>query len=117
MKPRRAVPQPTPLPNAGMTFGESLMCNTAARSRGFQGDDHQLMDSKYTGSTDGRCGVIQSAGLRGPRHVSLSPAGNDSFVKDGNEIGPQPALEDLINTLFASFTSSGKSDSEEKTRK
>jgi len=73
----------------------------------------RLTGNKCTGIPDGSAGVIQTEGLLGGRYVSLSPRGNDSLLKDGNEIEPQPALEDLINKLFASFTSSGKSDSEE----
>jgi len=83
------------------------------------------IDKKYTGIPDDSFAVIQTEGLLGGKYISLSPGGSDTFLKDGSEIEQTQSaivLEDLINKLFASFTSSksdssgkgdGKSDSEE----
>ena len=83
------------------------------------------IDKKYTAIPDDSFAVIQTEGLLGGKYISLSPGGSDTFLKDGSEIEQTQSaivLEDLINKLFASFTSSksdssgksdGKSDSEE----
>lgn len=72
------------------------------------------IENKYMSIPDDSFAVIQTTGLLGGKYISLSPGGSDTNLKDGSEIEQTQSaivLEDLINKLFASFTSSSKSDS------
>ena len=75
------------------------------------------IENKYTSIPDDSYAVIQTTGLLGGKYISLSPGGSDTNLKDGSEIEQTQSaivLEDLINKLFASFTSSSKGDSSGK---
>jgi phospholipid/cholesterol/gamma-HCH transport system substrate-binding protein len=56
---------------------------------------------------------IQTEGLLGGKYIGLSPGGLDTYLKDGSRIDQTQSaivLENIINKLFASYTSKGSGD-------
>ena len=76
--------------------------------------------TQYSQIPDDSYAVIQTQGLLGGKYISLSPGGADTFLKDGGQIDQTQSaivLENLINKLFSSFNSAGKSSDSQETKK
>jgi phospholipid/cholesterol/gamma-HCH transport system substrate-binding protein len=63
---------------------------------------NQIPDDSYAS--------IQTEGLLGGKYIGISPGGSDSYLKNGSDIEQTQSaivLEDLINKLFANYSSKG----------
>jgi phospholipid/cholesterol/gamma-HCH transport system substrate-binding protein len=63
---------------------------------------NQIPDDSYAS--------IQTEGLLGGKYIGISPGGSESYLKNGSNIDQTQSaivLEDLINKLFANYTSKG----------
>jgi phospholipid/cholesterol/gamma-HCH transport system substrate-binding protein len=72
------------------------------------------LDSRYNEIPDDSYASIQTQGLLGGKYIGISPGGSESYLKNGSNIDQTQSaivLENLINKMFANFTSKG-SDSQ-----
>lgn len=107
-----------PVAISGVTIGEVQKITYDPKT--FKAVVSLRIDNKFTGIPDDSFAVIQTQGLLGGKYISLSPGGSDTFLKEGSEIEQTQSaivLEDLINKLFTSFTSSNKSSESEESKK
>jgi phospholipid/cholesterol/gamma-HCH transport system substrate-binding protein len=68
------------------------------------------IDSQYDQIPDDSFASIQTEGLLGGKYIGISPGGSDSYLKNGSNIDQTQSaivLENLINKMFANFTSKG----------
>lgn len=101
----------SPVTMSGVRVGE--VSSIRLDSRQFQAVVGMRINPQYNQIPDDSYASIQTEGLLGGKFVSLSPGGNDSFLKDGSQIDQTQSaivLENLINKLFASFASRSGGD-------
>jgi phospholipid/cholesterol/gamma-HCH transport system substrate-binding protein len=70
---------------------------------------------QYRQIPDDSFASIQTEGLLGGKYVGLSPGGSDTYLKDGSRIDQTQSaivLENIINKLFASYSSKAGNDSQ-----
>jgi phospholipid/cholesterol/gamma-HCH transport system substrate-binding protein len=75
------------------------------------------IDRHFDHIPDDSDAAIQTSGLLGANYIALSPGGSETFLQAGSQLQfTQSAIviENLINKLFANFSSS-KSSGDDKT--
>jgi ABC-type transporter Mla subunit MlaD len=71
------------------------------------------LDPQFNQIPDDSYASIETEGLLGGKFISLSPGGDNTYLKDGSHIDQTQSaivLETLINKLFASFASKASGD-------
>jgi phospholipid/cholesterol/gamma-HCH transport system substrate-binding protein len=102
----------SPVTMSGVRVGE--VSSIRLDPRQFQAVVGMRIDPQFNQIPDDSYASIDTEGLLGGKFVSLSPGGNNTFLKDGSHIDQTQSaivLENLINKLFASVASKGGGDS------
>jgi phospholipid/cholesterol/gamma-HCH transport system substrate-binding protein len=101
----------SPVTMSGVRVGE--VSSIHLDSRQYQAVVGMRINPQFNQIPDDSYASIETEGLLGGKFISLSPGGDNTFLKDGSHIDQTQSaivLETLINKLFASFASKGSGD-------
>jgi phospholipid/cholesterol/gamma-HCH transport system substrate-binding protein len=96
----------SPVTMSGVRVGQ--VTSIHLDSQQFQAVVGIRIDPQYNQIPDDSYASIQTEGLLGGKFISLSPGGDNTYLKDGSHIDQTQSaivLENLINKLFASVSS------------
>lgn len=98
----------SPVTMSGVSVGE--VTGIRFDSKQYKAVVAMRIDQQYSQIPDDSYASIQTQGLLGGKYIGISPGGSDSFLKNGSNIDQTQSaivLENLINKMFANFTSKG----------
>ena len=102
-----------PVTMAGVRVGE--VAGIRFDSKDYKAVVSLRIDPQYKQIPEDSFASIETQGLLGGKYVGISPGGLDSYLKDGSRIEQTQSaivLENLINKLFANYSSKGGGDSQ-----
>ena len=103
----------SPVTMAGVRVGE--VAGIRFDSKDYKAVVSLRIDPQYKQIPEDSFASIETQGLLGGKYVGISPGGLDSYLKDGSRIEQTQSaivLENLINKLFANYSSKGGGDSQ-----
>jgi phospholipid/cholesterol/gamma-HCH transport system substrate-binding protein len=101
----------SPVTMSGVRVGE--VSSIRLDPRQYQAVVGMRLDPQFNQIPDDSYASIETEGLLGGKFISLSPGGDNTYLKDGSHIDQTQSaivLETLINKLFASFASKESGD-------
>jgi phospholipid/cholesterol/gamma-HCH transport system substrate-binding protein len=105
-----------PVTMAGVRVGE--VSGIRFDSRDYKAVVSLRIDPQYNQIPEDSFASIETQGLLGGKYIGISPGGADSYFKEGGSFYDHTqsaiVLESLINKFFASYSSKGGGDSQDK---
>jgi phospholipid/cholesterol/gamma-HCH transport system substrate-binding protein len=99
-----------PVRMAGVRIGDVTAIDLDSQS--YRADVHLHLYPQFNEIPDDSYASIETEGLLGGQYIAISPGGLSTYLKNGSQIQQTQSaivLENLINKLFANFSSSSSS--------